>query len=236
MGIKRLANRPRSELSQEQKIAFALLTFLGLGGLIFGFRSFGANLTRPINQQIVDNFTGEVYLEPGQKLAKEREDQKKLDTDYDGLNDYDELYVYRSSPYLKDTDSDGIEDKTEVFAATDPNCQEGKTCGAIAQSEEVVDNKQAGVEGILSVFSDPKAALEAGSTTLNSSDDINEFFTGLSTDQLRQALLRSGIPQSQLDLIDDATLETYFSGAMQNLQSNQASSGLQSEDSGVKAE
>ena len=30
------------------------------------------------------------------------------DTDKDGLNDFDELYVYVTSPYLKDTDSAAI--------------------------------------------------------------------------------------------------------------------------------
>lgn len=221
MGIKRLDNRPRTELSQEQKVAFALLAFLGLGGLIFGFRSFGSSLTRPIQQQLVDNFTGEQYLSPEQKLSKERENQKKVDTDLDGLNDYDELYVYRSSPYLKDTDSDNIDDKTEVYAAQDPNCPEGRTCGAEQQSESVASTKQQDVENLLQVFVDPEGALEAGATAINSKEDANAFFNGLTTEQLRQALLKSGIPKAQLDQIDDVTLQSYFSGAIKDLETAQ---------------
>ncbi len=53
---------------------------------------------------------------------------KARDTDGDGLSDYDELYLYHTSPYLKDTDSDGIDDKTEVQNGTDPTCAQGQTC------------------------------------------------------------------------------------------------------------
>ena len=222
MGIKRLSNRPRTELSQEQKVAFALLAFLGLGGLIFGFRSFGANLNRPIQQQIVDHFTGEEYLSAEQKLTKQRENQRKLDTDIDGLSDYDELYVYRSSPYLQDTDSDGLDDRTEVFAAQDPNCPEGKTCGPEQQGEDVASKSQTDLEGLLKVFEDSDAAIKAGSVPLNSKEDIEGYFQGISVDQLRQALLRTGIPQSQLDLIDDETLQNYFAGAMTDLKTKEA--------------
>jgi len=44
-----------------------------------------------------------------------------LDTDNDGLNDEDELYVSITNPYDTDTDNDGVDDDTEVTAGTDPN-------------------------------------------------------------------------------------------------------------------
>ncbi len=57
------------------------------------------------------------------------ESLKNKDSDGDGLSDYDEIYLYHTSPYLKDTDSDGVDDKTEITRGTDPNCPEGKACG-----------------------------------------------------------------------------------------------------------
>ena len=36
------------------------------------------------------------------------------DTDYDGLNDYEELIVYSTDPRNADTDKDGINDFLEV--------------------------------------------------------------------------------------------------------------------------
>ncbi len=222
MGIKRVYTRPKSDLSQEQKVAFALLAFLGLGGLIFGFRSFGANLNRPIHQQIVDNFTGEEYLSSAQQQQKDRDKQKKEDTDFDGLNDYDELYVYRSSPYLKDTDSDGIEDKSEVFGGTDPNCPEGKQCGALVAGEDVGSTAKDDVAGILSVFEDPNAAMQAGAKSLTSKEDIEKYFGDITVEQIRQALLKTGMPKVQLDLIDDETLKAYYLGAMKDLKTKEA--------------
>ena len=44
-----------------------------------------------------------------------------LDTDADGLNDYEELYEAFTNPYDADTDSDGATDDDEVAASTDPN-------------------------------------------------------------------------------------------------------------------
>ena len=49
---------------------------------------------------------------------------KSKDTDQDGLNDYDELNIYETSPYLADSDGDNITDDVD----DDPNCPKGKTC------------------------------------------------------------------------------------------------------------
>jgi hypothetical protein len=45
---------------------------------------------------------------------------KKRDTDSDGLNDFDEMYLYKTSIYLEDSDSDTFSDKEEVEAKTNP--------------------------------------------------------------------------------------------------------------------
>ena len=54
---------------------------------------------------------------------------QQKDTDLDGLSDYDELYVYQTSPYLPDTDSDGFLDFEEIQNNQDPNCPAGQDCG-----------------------------------------------------------------------------------------------------------
>lgn len=40
--------------------------------------------------------------------------QTALDSDSDGLNDYEEQYIYHTDPYKTDTDSDGYNDSEEV--------------------------------------------------------------------------------------------------------------------------
>ncbi len=46
---------------------------------------------------------------------------KSIDSDDDGLNDYEEMFVYYSNPYDNDTDGDGLSDRTEVMRGTSPN-------------------------------------------------------------------------------------------------------------------
>lgn len=71
---------------------------------------------------------------PFQSPSKETEsaatnlDLSLTDSDGDGLSDYDELNIYKTSPYLEDTDSDGISDYDEVAQGTDPNCATGQNC------------------------------------------------------------------------------------------------------------
>lgn len=45
---------------------------------------------------------------------------KTIDTDRDGLTDYEEVVIYGSNPNLKDTDKDGYTDKQEVDAGYNP--------------------------------------------------------------------------------------------------------------------
>ena len=64
------------------------------------------------------------------------ENARTKDTDNDGLSDWDELYVHKTSPYIEDSDSDGYTDGQEVGKGDDPNCPRGQNCGA----ENVYEN------------------------------------------------------------------------------------------------
>lgn len=65
-----------------------------------------------------------------QLLAQNNQDLelRKKDTDRDGLNDYSELKIYKTSPYLADSDSDGLTDALEIAQGQDPNCPKGQQC------------------------------------------------------------------------------------------------------------
>src|SRR3990167_3984046 len=151
MATQRIRLKPVSPVSIEQKVAFGLLMFLGLGGVVFGFQSFGANMQRPIQKQMLDLYTDEQYLTQDQRDEQEREASKTKDTDTDGLVDYDELYVYKTSPYIVDSDSDGFDDKQEVYSGNNPNCPTGKDCGLVTGSAEAVAENSAAdafIEGL----------------------------------------------------------------------------------------
>lgn len=102
------------------------------------------------------------------------------DTDADGLNDYDELNRYKTSPYLKDTDSDGFDDKKEIESANDPNCPQGKTC----------------VGTVLPQSTAPTAT--------------NSVVPPFDPVLLRATLRAQGVSDEQLQKIDDATLRQLY--------------------------
>lgn len=121
------------------------------------------------------------------------ENLRELDTDGDGLNDYDELYNYKTSPYIQDSDSDSIADKIEVDQGTDPNCPEGTTCSReeFAVAEETINNSEA-------------------SSTVNQEDMSN-----LSVDQLRQIMIDAGAPEDQVYQISEEDLRTTYQEILQ---------------------
>ncbi|MBI2482713.1 hypothetical protein HYV74_00880, partial [Candidatus Uhrbacteria bacterium] len=60
--------------------------------------------------------------------AQQRDARAAMDTDGDGLSDFEEFERIHSSPFLADSDSDGRTDKQEVEAGEDPNCPVGQVC------------------------------------------------------------------------------------------------------------
>ncbi|MBI5817219.1 MAG: DUF5011 domain-containing protein [Candidatus Yonathbacteria bacterium] len=61
-----------------------------------------------------------------QKVQKVRErsqqaiDETKIDSDHDGISDYDEKYIYGTNPNSADTDGDGYSDRAEITTGFDP--------------------------------------------------------------------------------------------------------------------
>lgn len=107
----------------KEKAVIGVLLFVGMMTLIFGFLSINKSITAPFSQERNFEIKTDDQLEQ-ERIAK----LKAADSDKDGLNDYDELYVYRTSPFLEDSDSDGLPDGKEVAMGSDPNCAQGKTC------------------------------------------------------------------------------------------------------------
>lgn len=138
---------------------------------------------------------------------------KTKDTDGDGLSDYDELYVYKTSPYLTDTDSDGIPDNKEIQTGTDPNCPEGKTCDGSTQD---LSNTNTDVP----VFN---AAPPPGSVTPLSSTDIEaQLRQAVPVDKLRQLLVtQGGLTQAQVDQLDDATINQIYEETLKSVTTQQ---------------
>lgn len=107
----------------KEKTIISALLFVGMTTLILGFMSINKSIYAPFNQE--RNF----HIKTPDELEQERVQKlKEADSDKDTINDYDELYVFRTSPFLEDSDSDGIIDSKEIAMGSDPTCAQGKTC------------------------------------------------------------------------------------------------------------
>jgi len=127
------------ELSGDQRFSLSVFGICGILTLVLSFAYLHAGLTSPF---LVPKSTLELSQEVfkrHEENARELEILQQKDTDQDGLSDYAEIYIYKTSAYLPDTDSDGIPDAIEIAQGTNPNCPEGTNC------LQLVDRQQGGV-------------------------------------------------------------------------------------------
>lgn len=190
------------QLTKEQKTGFVLLLVFGLLGVGMGFLQMRNTIYNPfvLKRSVVTENRPVVVDEHAQLQA--------IDTDQDGLNNYEELFFYETSPYLPDTDSDGIGDAEEVAAGGDPNCPVGKVCTVETEEALVTTstfelqlptaNTALDILGEANMIAQPTAQAPV-------TDDVTEALTN--PEELRALLLQSGqLSQEQLSQIDDATL------------------------------
>lgn len=119
---------------------------------------------------------------------------KGKDTDVDGLSDYDELYVYKTSPYLEDTDGDGVTDKKEIDQKTNPNCPGNQNCASTAAASD---------GGIVTGVS--------SSDVLSQASVSQQIMSGnADAATVRELLIQGGYPKATLDsMTDDEILQMY---------------------------
>jgi len=199
-GELRGTKEKKKKLSREEKVVFLLLAVIGILGITFGFKSLPASLSRPFEIQL-SKYKDTNFLTLSEQEAAETERQKTTDSDKDGLMDYDELYVYKTSPYLADSDSDGFDDKTEIFSNNNPNCPEGKDCNA----SSLIAAEETGGASSNDLLSQLLGMGSGVSTDLNfqSVDEVTDYFSQMSSEQIRSILITQGVPKETVDAMSD---------------------------------
>jgi len=195
--IKMSTSGEQKEMTRKEKLAFLGLVVLAVFVVYLGFRQMGNNLKTPFALFALQHSVGE-QISFDQNFANE--ELKKKDTDADGLKDYDELYIYQTSPYLTDTDSDGLNDKTEADSGSDPNCPKGQDCyGSLVQNQAAANTATSSLE--ISVSELPTADQILLQNLLGSNPDPKV---------LRDFLIQNGIDSKELEKFSDNDLLAFF--------------------------
>ncbi|MDO9509933.1 MAG: hypothetical protein Q7J14_01435 [Candidatus Magasanikbacteria bacterium] len=116
-------NPIKTSLTVEQKFGFVFLLIFAILFLVLSFFQLRNNLYRPY---ALTNSVQSILIQ--ENFSDPTEAHHYRDTYKDGLNDFEEIYVYGTSAYLDDTDSDGVNDKDEISQGRNPVCAEGTAC------------------------------------------------------------------------------------------------------------
>ena len=181
---------PRQPLGKKQKMAAAFLVVFALVFVGLWIVQFKKNLKEPFAPKSSQNTTDNNLKEDNQA------DLRLIDTDKDGLSDWDELNIYKTSPYLEDSDSDGILDKDEVKNGEDPNCPKGQICEDSLMKDDASDDG-----GDVPVFN-----LNIGTSSQGQTDLQGVLEGQADAAALRKSLLEAGMDPNMLNKIDDDTL------------------------------
>lgn len=192
---------PRQGLTSAQKTGFVLLLVFGVLAVAMGVLQMRNNIFGPFVLKLDKTNADEASL-----FRDENARLQSIDTDHDGLNDYEEINFYETSAYLPDTDSDGVDDKAEIAQGKNPLCPEGELC----ESAEVMPMTSTTIIEVSKLGGgiQPADFLSSVSPSTDQADlqsQINKWIKDPS--QLRQMLLATGsITKEALIKIDDATL------------------------------
>ena len=181
---------PRQPLGKKQKMAAAFLVVFALVFVGLWIVQFKKNLKEPFAPKSSQNTTDNNLKEDNQA------DLRLIDTDKDSLSDWDELNIYKTSPYLEDSDSDGILDKDEVKNGEDPNCPKGQICEDSLMKDDASDDG-----GDVPVFN-----LNIGTSSQGQTDLQGVLEGQADAAALRKSLLEAGMDPNMLNKIDDDTL------------------------------
>lgn len=196
-------SRTKPSFSKEQRVGFGFAIGLGCVAFLVGLFYVGHHLMAPFALE----YNGPAFIMPAQQEEAELQQLRVTDSDEDGLVDFDELYVFKSSPYLFDTDGDGYDDGFEVENGTDPTCPEGLDCSELettgdAESEVTED------------------MLENADRFATDTSELHELVTGLGPDEIRELFIEAGMSEEDVNQLSDEDVTLLYQSMIAEMESS----------------
>lgn len=206
--LKNQIGRDQEKNILTRKIAVGFLAVFGVFFISFGFYQTYNRIKKPFIVPEVNSNNPVDSIESRYLAALQNND-----TDGDGLSDFDEINIHRTSPYLEDSDSDGISDYDEVMSGSDPNCAKGTDCYGLASN--VGDVAASTSVNILPEINEGE--INSSSTTTNNEDEeiIESLGTGeIDVNILRSMLVANGFDVEEVNKISDDELKAMYAKAV----------------------
>ena len=219
-------------MRREQKISVSILLVVSVITVILSILHMRAQLFAPfmVSKAILKK-SDDVYYNRLREDEVRLAEQRIKDTDRDGLTDYSELYIYKTSAYLADTDSDSIPDSVEIARGTNPLCAEGKECRATEAA--VLGSSTTTYADLLVTTETPRAAAEITTPAASNPAGVQGFVDQplppdqMTPAQIREYLVSHGLVQpAQITGLSDTMVTQVYAAAYQEaLRVQQASRG-----------
>lgn len=146
------------EKTPMDKFFVFFLILISISAVVLGFMQFKKDIEGPALSAYLNRKRGELLekYKPSQAATAEEQSNrlKNQDSDLDGLDDWSEINVYGTSPYLTDSDNDGSTDMQEITRGTNPTCPEGIDCFAIGEAPTVVNSGGTNINSVINNIAD----------------------------------------------------------------------------------
>jgi len=208
----------KSNLDLKQKIAVPVLGIFALALIFLWASDLNSTIKNSLNSTSEES-SGEVLNNIGNTCPDgncEGSERTNIDSDNDGLLDWEEIEKYGTSPYLEDTDADGYTDKEEVVSNNDPNCPRGQDCYGQTETEDEEEEIDTNIPNtdIPKEINSPKpssnspSAMNLNIDNLNTEDsNVQGVVSGeASPGELRAMLKQAGIDEAMLNAVSDEDL------------------------------
>lgn len=106
--------------TMEQKLSVVVLGMCGIFAITLSLYRIRENVRAPFLVDKTQLLAAKEII--GLSTAEEQDRLKRIDTDGDGLSDFDETNVFRTNPNLRDTCGDGVADNIRVTTGKNLNC------------------------------------------------------------------------------------------------------------------